>query len=324
MRNIKNFFSSPLSFEADLVKLAEQINSLRKTSGGDSKLLDTISGLEKELFSKIENMYSSLTPIQKVELARCPTRPHGVDYIKQLCPNFFEITGDRAFGEDRAIIAGLANFGGVATMVIAHEKGRDAESRKLHNFGMASPEGYKKAIRSFRLAEQLNLPVVCFVDTPGAYPGISSEERGQGYVLAECIAVASEIKVPIISCLIGEGGSGGAVAISVANKVLMLEHSIYSVISPEGCASILWKSKENKAEAANAQKLTAQDLHKYGLIDEIIPEPFGGAHRDPIAAIDAAGKAILQALYNYAENKLPQNYYAEERQQKYLNYTIVA
>jgi acetyl-CoA carboxylase carboxyl transferase subunit alpha len=322
MYNIQNFFSSPLSFEADLVKLAEQINNLKSSCKDDGKILKTISGLEKELISKIEAMYTSLTPIQKVEIARSPARPHGIDYIKQLCQDFFEITGDRTFGEDRAIIAGLANFHNMPTVVIAHEKGKDGETRKIHNFGMASPEGYKKAIRALKLAEQLSLPVVCFVDTPGAYPGISSEERGQGYVLAECIAVSAEVKVPIISCLIGEGGSGGAVAISVANKVLMLEHSVYSVISPEGCASILWKTKDNKAEAAVAQKLTAQDLQKYGLIDEIVPEPFGGAHRNPIAAINMAGEAIANALRAYS-NKSHYSIYLDERKQKYLNHTIL-
>jgi len=298
------FFQAPMSFEADLLHRYNKIAGLRELLNEkqpDPVVTDIIAQLEFDLQDKINSVYAELTPIQKVEIARHPQRPHTVDYIRHLFPDFFELCGDRCFAEDKAIIAGFGSFQGRNFMLIGHEKGHDTESRKLHNFGMPMPEGYRKATRAMRIAAELGIPIVCFVDTPGAYPGIASEERGQGCALAQCMQAAVEVSVPIVSYIIGEGGSGGAVALGVANQILMLEHSIYSVISPEGCASILWKSKDKRSEAAEAQKLTAQDLLRYKLIDRIIPEPFGGAHRNPGAIMDAVGAHLQGFLEEYSD-----------------------
>ena len=316
MFDVSQFLTAPLSFEQDLIKIGDQIQDLKASCKDDAGILKTITSLEEDLIAKISRLYDGLTPIQKVEIARHPLRPHGTDYINHLCGDFFEICGDRCLGDDRAIIAGIANFRGVGVVFIAQEKGHDNESRKIHNFGMPMPEGYRKAARAMQIAEELAMPVVCLIDTPGAYPGVVSEEHGQGYVLAECLSQAAKTRAPIISCLIGEGGSGGAVAIGVANWLIMLEHSVYSVISPEGCASILWKAKDKKSDAAAAQKLTAQDLLKYALIDEIVKEPFGGAHRDKIACMNSVGDAIHIALQKYP-NKAMYGAYAQQRAQKY-------
>jgi acetyl-CoA carboxylase carboxyl transferase subunit alpha len=228
--------------------------------------------------------------------ARHPERPHGSDYIAGLIAEFTPLAGDRAFAEDRAIIGGLGRFRGRAVVVLAHEKGADTEARVKHNFGMAKPEGYRKAIRLMHLAQRFGLPVLSFVDTAGAYPGIEAEERGQAEAIARSIEACLQIEVPMVATVIGEGGSGGAIAIAAGNKVLMLEHSVYSVISPEGCASILWRSAGNAQDAAEALKLTAQDLLKLGIIDQIVSEPLGGAHRDKAATIEAVGNAIESAL----------------------------
>jgi acetyl-CoA carboxylase carboxyl transferase subunit alpha len=233
-------------------------------------------------------------------VARHPARPHGLDYIKRLITDFTPLAGDRGFGEDRAIMGGLGRFRGEAVMVLAHEKGSDTEARVRHNFGMARPEGYRKARRLMQLADRFHLPVVTLVDTAGAYPGVDAEARGQAEAIARAVEACLDLTVPLVSVIIGEGGSGGAIALAAGNRVLMLEHSVYSVISPEGCASILWRSAEQSQEAAEALRLTAQDLQKLGVIDDIVPEPLGGAHREPQMTIDAVGVAIDAALQQLA------------------------
>jgi acetyl-CoA carboxylase carboxyl transferase subunit alpha len=237
-------------------------------------------------------MMTSLTAWDKVQLARHPQRPHTLDYVRALCDDFTELHGDRRFGEDAAIVGGIARFDGRTVMVIGHQKGRDARDNIKHNWGMPRPEGYRKATRLFRHAEKFGFPVLTFIDTPGADPGIQSEERGQGNAIAESILVMADLKVPIIATVIGEGGSGGALAIGVADRLLMLEHSVYSVASPEGTAAILWRDSAKAPEAARAMKITAQDLYDLEVIDAIIPEPDGGAHTDTAAMLDAVGHIL--------------------------------
>ena len=252
--------------------------------------------LQAKLKRLVENTYKRLTPWQKTLVARHENRPHATDYIHDLIKNFVPLAGDRAFGEDKAVIGGLGKFNGRTVMVIGTEKGKDTASRLEHNFGMARPEGYRKAIRLMKLAEQFGLPVLTFVDTAGAFPGVDAEARGQGQAIAACIQACLEVRVPMISTIIGEGGSGGALALAVGNKVLMLENAIYSVISPEGCASILWKDFKFAKQATRALKMTAKDLLGLGVIDEIIPEPIGAAHRFPKETIAAVGAGIEKAL----------------------------
>ncbi|HWE73431.1 MAG TPA: acetyl-CoA carboxylase carboxyltransferase subunit alpha [Stellaceae bacterium] len=286
-----------LEFEKPLAELEGKIEELRHLAdGGDLNIADEVERLESKVDRLLRQTYAKLSPWQKVQLARHPERPHGSDYIAGLITEFTPLAGDRSFAEDRAIIGGLGRFRGRAVVVLAHEKGADTEARVRHNFGMAKPEGYRKAIRLMQLAQRFGLPVVSFVDTAGAYPGIEAEERGQAEAIARSIEACLKIEVPMVATVIGEGGSGGAIAIAAGNKVLMLEHSVYSVISPEGCASILWRSAGNAQDAAEALKLTAQDLIKLGIIDQIVAEPLGGAHRDKTAAIDAVGNAIEAAL----------------------------
>jgi acetyl-CoA carboxylase carboxyl transferase subunit alpha len=286
-----------LEFEKPLAELEGKIEELRHLAdGGDLNIADEVERLENKVDRLLRQTYAKLSPWQKVQLARHPERPHGSDYIAGLITEFTPLAGDRAFAEDRAIIGGLGRFRGRAVVVLAHEKGADTEARVKHNFGMAKPEGYRKAIRLMHLAQRFGLPVLSFVDTAGAYPGIEAEERGQAEAIARSIEACLQIEVPMVATVIGEGGSGGAIAIAAGNKVLMLEHAVYSVISPEGCASILWRSAGNAQDAAEALKLTAQDLLKLGIIDQIITEPLGGAHRDKAATIDAVGNAIESAL----------------------------
>jgi acetyl-CoA carboxylase carboxyl transferase subunit alpha len=286
-----------LEFEKPLAELEGKIEELRHLAdGGDLNIADEVERLENKVDRLLKQTYAKLSPWQKVQLARHPERPHGGDYIAGLMTEFTPLAGDRAFSEDRAIIGGLGRFRGRAVVVLAHEKGADTETRVKHNFGMAKPEGYRKAIRLMHLAQRFGLPVLSFVDTAGAYPGIEAEERGQAEAIARSIEACLQIEVPIVATVIGEGGSGGAIAIAAGNKVLMLEHAVYSVISPEGCASILWRSAANAQDAAEALKLTAQDLLKLGIIDQIIAEPLGGAHRDKAATIEAVGNAIESAL----------------------------
>jgi acetyl-CoA carboxylase carboxyl transferase subunit alpha len=286
-----------LEFEKPLAELEGKIEELRHLAdGGDLNIADEVERLENKVDRLLRQTYAKLSPWQKVQLARHPERPHGSDYIAGLITEFTPLAGDRAFAEDRAIIGGLGRFRGRAVVVLAHEKGADTEARVKHNFGMAKPEGYRKAIRLMHLAQRFGLPVLSFVDTAGAYPGIEAEERGQAEAIARSIEACLQIEVPMVATVIGEGGSGGAIAFAAGNKVLMLEHSVYSVISPEGCASILWRSAGNAQDAAEALKLTAQDLLKLGIIDQIVTEPLGGAHRDKAATIDAVGNAIESAL----------------------------
>ncbi len=252
--------------------------------------------LEAKVDRLLRQTYAKLTAWQKVQLARHPDRPHGSDYIKQLITDFTPLAGDRAFGEDRAIIGGLGRFRGRSVVVLAHEKGADTESRLRHNFGMARPEGYRKARRLMDLADRFGLPVLTFIDTAGAYPGIDAEARGQAEAIARSIETSLQLRVPLVASIIGEGGSGGALALAAGNRVLMLEHSTYSVISPEACASIIWRTSDNTQDAAEALKLTAQDLLKLGVIDTIVPEPLGGAHREREPAMAALGEAIETVL----------------------------
>ena len=286
-----------LEFEKPLAELEGKIEELRHLSdGGDLNIADEVSRLESKVDRLLRQTYAKLSPWQKVQLARHPERPHGGEYVAGLVSEFTPLAGDRAFAEDRAIIGGIGRFRGRAVVVLAHEKGADTESRVAHNFGMARPEGYRKAVRLMQLAQRFGLPVLSFVDTAGAYPGIEAEARGQAEAIARSVEACLQLEVPFIATVIGEGGSGGAIALAAANRVLMLEHAVYSVISPEGCASILWRSATNAQDAAEALKLTAQDLLKLGVIDQVVTEPLGGAHRDKEAAIVAVGDAIEAAL----------------------------
>ena len=286
-----------LDFEKPIAELEGKIEELRHLTGNDEvHIADEVARLQDKLTKLLQSTYGKLTPWQKTQVARHPDRPHFTDYVAHLFEGFTPLAGDRLFGEDEAIIGGLARLQGRSVMVIGHEKGRDTESRVKHNFGMAKPEGYRKSIRLMRMAERFGIPVITLVDTAGAFPGADAEARGQSEAIARSIEACLDIKVPLISIIIGEGGSGGAIALAVANTVMMLENSIYSVISPEGCASILWRSGDEAKTAADALRLTAQDLHQLGVIDEIITEPLGGAQRSPVDACKRVGDAIIKAL----------------------------
>ncbi len=288
-----------LDFEKTISDLQDKIAKL-KDSGSDKTSLvevnEQIEEIKVKIDKKLNEIYKKLTPWHKLQVARHPERPHFADYVKNLFQDFEPLSGDRLFKEDPALLCGFATFYDQSVMIMGHEKGKDTEERIKHNFGMAKPEGYRKAIRLMKLAEKFNLPIITFVDTPGAYPGVGAEQRGQSEAIAKCIEVSLNLKIPTISIIIGEGGSGGAVAIATTNKVLMLEHSIYSVISPEGCASILWKDTKYAEEAASAMKITAQDLKELNIIDSIIQEPVGGAHRNPNQTIKNVSNAIRTFL----------------------------
>ena len=286
-----------LDFERPIAELESKIEELRRLSEGDGiNIVEEVARLEGKLGRLMAQTYGKLTPWQKTQLARHPERPHSSHYIARLVDDFVPLAGDRLYGEDRALLAGLGSFRGRAAVVMGHEKGSDTEDRLAHNFGMARPEGYRKAARLMRLADRFGLPVVSLIDTPGAYPGIGAEERGQAEAIARSIETCLGLRVPMVSVVIGEGGSGGAIAIAVANRVLMLEHAVYSVISPEGCASILWRSGDQAEAAADAMKLTAADLAALGVVDRVVAEPLGGAHRDPARTVADVGDAIAQAL----------------------------
>ena len=287
-----------LEFEKNIAELEGKMEELRHLSDiGDIKIADEVSRLQTRIDRSLKQLYSKLTPWQTVMVARHPNRPHCIDYIKGLIDDFTPLAGDRAFAEDAAVIGGIGRFRGRSVVVMGQEKGHDTETRVKHNFGMARPEGYRKAQRLMHLAERFRIPVITLVDTPGAYPGIGAEERGQAEAIAKSIEVSLDLKVPIVSAVIGEGGSGGAIAIAAANKVLMMEHAVYSVISPEGCASILWRSSDHAEEAAEALKLRASDLLSLGVIDGIIDEPLGAAHRNPGEAIRMVGE-VLEGVLN--------------------------
>ncbi|MCK5351684.1 acetyl-CoA carboxylase carboxyltransferase subunit alpha [bacterium] len=287
-----------LEFEKPLAELERRIGELKhmdlEQDGVD--LSDDISRLEKKLNKMRRDVYSNISRWQRTQIARHPQRPYTLDYIEALMENFVELHGDRNFADDKSIVGGVAWFNGKPLMVIGHQKGRNTKEKVERNFGMPHPEGYRKALRLMKLAERFNIPILTLIDTPGAFPGIGAEERGQAEAIARNLIEMSDITVPIITVVTGEGGSGGALALAVSNRVMMLENSIYSVISPEGCAAILWKNQDYAQDAAEAMKLTAQDSLENGIIDEIIPEPLGGAHREPAAAAKSIGASVQAQL----------------------------
>ena len=287
-----------LEFERPIADLEGKIVELRKLAEEDPKMdiQDEVAKLQSRAGELVRETYARLTPWQKVQVARHPARPHFLDYARSVFDEFTPLAGDRQFGEDQAVVAGLARFRGRPVAFIGQERGNDTQSRLKHNFGMAMPEGYRKAVRLFELADKFGLPVLSFIDTSGAFPGVTAEERGQAEAIARSIDAGLSVRAPFIASIIGEGGSGGAIAIAAANRVYMLEHAVYSVISPEGAASILWRSADKAQEAATVLKITAQDLMEFKLIDAIVPEPEGGAHRAPRQAIDALADQIARGL----------------------------
>ena len=286
-----------LEFEKPLRDIEERIEKLTAAGAAPkSSAQEEIRKLRAKLAQTEHELYQNLTPWQRTQVARHPQRPSTLDYITQFCQDFVELHGDRLYGDDRAIIGGFARFEGRSVLVIGHQKGKTLKERMQRNFGMPNPEGYRKALRLMRLAEKFNRPILTFIDTPGAYPGIGAEERGQAEAIARNLLVMSQLKVPIVSVIIGEGGSGGALALGVADRVLMLEHTVYSVISPEGCAAILWDDPAKVPDAAVALRMTAKDLREFGIVDDIVPEPIGGAHRDPSLMGTRLGKALAQGL----------------------------
>ena len=308
-----------LDFEKTISDLQDKISKL-KDSGSDKTSLvevnEQIEEIKVKIDKKLNDIYKKLTPWHKLQVARHPERPHFLDYVKTLFQDFEPLSGDRLFKEDPALLCGFATFYGESVMIMGHEKGKNTEDRIKHNFGMAKPEGYRKATRLMKLAEKFSLPIITFVDTPGAYPGVGAEQRGQSEAIAKCIEVSLNLKIPTLSVIIGEGGSGGAVAIATTNKVLMLEHSIYTVISPEGCASILWKDTKYAEEAATSMKITAQDLKELNIIDSIISEPAGGAHRNTAQTIKNVGIAIRSSLKQVIS--LDKEELLNQRKTKYL------
>jgi acetyl-CoA carboxylase carboxyl transferase subunit alpha len=289
---------SYLDFEKPVAELEAKVEELRALQEGGSAVAigDEIARLEGKANAALGELYSALTPWQKTQVARHPQRPHFVDYLAELFTDFTPLAGDRKFGDDDAIVGGFGRFNGDSLCVIGHEKGSSTESRLKHNFGMARPEGYRKAVRLMEMADHFEIPVLALVDTAGAYPGIGAEERGQAEAIARSTEACLALGVPNVAVILGEGGSGGAIALATANRVLMLEHSIYSVISPEGAASILWRDTAKAEEAATSMKITADDMNRLGVIDGIIREPVGGAHRDPKASIHAVGEAVAAAF----------------------------
>jgi acetyl-CoA carboxylase carboxyl transferase subunit alpha len=292
-----------LDFEQPIAELEAKIEELKHVSSDDSEvnIREEIARLQAKSRQLTTHIFANLTPWQITQLARHPHRPYTLDYVNVMCHEFQELHGDRMFGDDLAIVGGLARLGDRAVMVLGHQKGRDTKERVRRNYGMPKPEGYRKALRLMRLAERFNLPLITFIDTPGAYPGVGSEERGQSEAIARNLFEMSVLRIPIISVVIGEGGSGGALAIGVCDRLLMLQYSTYSVITPEGCASILWKSAEKKEAAADAMGLTAHRLAQLGLIDEVLEEPLGGAHRDPAQMSEHLKAALMRQLATLEE-----------------------
>ncbi len=306
-----------LDFEKPIAELQAKIAELRETANNGAANIDSeLARLEAKADKLLADTYSRLTPWQKTQIARHPERPHFKHYVAQLFDDFMPLSGDRGFGDDQAIQCGLGRIGGQRVMVIGHEKGDDTASRLRHNFGMGKPEGYRKAIRLMKLADRFGIAIVTLVDTSGAFPGIQAEERGQAEAIARSTQAMLDVGVPVVAAVVGEGGSGGAVALAAANHVLMFEHAVYSVISPEGCASILWRTAEKAAEAAEAMQITAQHLKKLGVIDKIIAEPVGGAHRAPEAAITTLGNAIAESLQSLGT--LSRDSLKAERRKKFL------
>jgi acetyl-CoA carboxylase carboxyl transferase subunit alpha len=310
-----------LDFEKPIRELEEKIEKLASAESPKVGTHDEMRKLRTKLAQVEHELYSSLTPWQRTQLARHPQRPTTLDYISELCRDFMELHGDRSFGDDRAIVGGFARFNDRSVMIIGHQKGKTLKERMQRNFGMPNPEGYRKALRLMRLAEKFGRPIITFIDTPGAYPGIGAEERGQAEAIARNLLVMSRLTVPIISIVIGEGGSGGALALGVTDRILILEHSVYSVISPEGCAAILYDDPTKVPDAAASLKMTAQDLISLGIVDEVIPEPLGGAHRDPRAVSDRVAKALTNHLYPLCE--LSTDQLLTQRDQKFRKMGVV-
>jgi acetyl-CoA carboxylase carboxyl transferase subunit alpha len=309
---------SYLDFEKPVAELEARIEELRAMLAGDASLglEDEIARLEAKSAQTLKDIYGALTPWQKTQVARHPERPHFQDYVAALVADFTPLAGDRSYGDDHAIVGGLGRFGGESVCILGHEKGSSTEARLKHNFGMARPEGYRKAVRLMGMADRFGLPVISLVDTPGAYPGIGAEERGQAEAIARSTDACLALGVPNVAVVIGEGGSGGAIAIATANRVLMLEHAIYSVISPEGAASILWRDTGKAQDAATNMKITAQDLLRFGVVDSVVSEPVGGAHRDRERVIAAVGEAIgtaLKGLHNAGRDEV-----RRQRREKFL------
>jgi acetyl-CoA carboxylase carboxyl transferase subunit alpha len=306
-----------LEFEKPIAALDQRINELRETANaGDIDIEPEVAKLEAKSERLLKDTYAKLTPWQKTQVARHPERPHFKHYVAGITDDFMPLAGDRAFADDPAIIGGLARIDGRKVMLIGHEKGDDTASRLKHNFGMAKPEGYRKAIRLMQLADRFGLPVISLVDTSGAFPGVQAEERGQAEAIARSTEQCLSLGVPMVAAVVGEGGSGGAVAIAAANRVLMFEHAVYSVISPEGCASILWRTADKAADAAEAMRVTANDLLALGVVDRIVDEPLGGAHRDSAEAVANLKTAIIEELDGLA--KLDRGQLLEQRRNKFL------
>jgi acetyl-CoA carboxylase carboxyl transferase subunit alpha len=308
-----------LDFEQPIAELEAKIEELKLVSEeGGVNISDEIARLQNKSTRLTESIFSALTPWQISRLSRHPQRPYALDYIEHIFRGFQELHGDRMFGDDRAIVGGLARLEDRSVMVLGHQKGRDTNEKVFRNFGMPKPEGYRKALRLMRLAEKFHIPVIALIDTPGAYPGVGAEERGQSEAIARNLFAMAELRVPVVAVVIGEGGSGGALAIGVCDRLLMLEFATYSVISPEGCASILWKSADKAADAADAMGLTAKRLHQLGMIDEIVPEPLGGAHRNPKATADILKNAMVRNLAMLDSKSVET--LVEERQARFMRY----
>jgi acetyl-CoA carboxylase carboxyl transferase subunit alpha len=290
-----------LDFEKPIAELEEKLEKLAATANGRGGRQEDLHKLRARLHQLQAEIYAGLSPWQRTQVARHLQRPSTLDYIGRLCDSFVELHGDRAFADDHAIVGGLGRFNGRPVVVVGHQKGKTLKERMFRNFGMPNPEGYRKALRLMRLAEKFGKPLLTFIDTPGAYPGIGAEERGQAEAIGRNLLVMGSLRVPIVTVVIGEGGSGGALAIGVADRLLMLQHAVYSVISPEGCAAILWNDQTKAADAAEALKMTADDLQKFGIADQVIPEPLGGAHRDPALTCDTVKKAIEAHLSELLE-----------------------
>ena len=308
-----------LDFEKDLAEVHSKISDLEglPDSSSSKNIKNEIKLLKSKTVDVLSNIYADLSPWRKCQVARHPDRPHTTDYINYIINEYTPLSGDRNFAEDLAIVGGLGRLGDTPVVVIGHEKGNSTESRIKRNFGMARPEGYRKAARLMKLADKFGLPIITFIDTPGAYPGKGAEERGQAEAIARSTQTCLEVSVPIISIIIGEGGSGGAIAMASANTLIMLEHSIYSVISPEGCASILWKNSDKMREAADALQLTAQHLKKIGVVDKVIKEPLGGAHRDKKKALEEVKKSLLEEIIAF--QKIDRQKIKKQRSDKYIN-----
>jgi len=311
-----------LEFERPIVELERKIGELRELSRESVDFDDEIGRLERKAQKLLEEVFAELTPIQKVQLSRHPARPYTIDYLAHLVTDFLELHGDRAFADDESIVAGLGRLAGERVMVVGHQKGRTTKENLRRNFGMPRPEGYRKARRLFQMAARFDLPVLTFIDTPGAYPGIGAEERGQAEAIAGNLECMAALPVPIIATVLGEGGSGGALALGVADRILMMEHSIYSVISPEGCASILWRDQTQAPTAAAELKITAADIRSLGVADEVVPEPPGGAHRDP----EAAARNLLPVLARHLGElrRLTRDELLEQRYAKFRKMGVFA